>query len=135
MRDGRTHKLERVPSENASFTEFHAMWQATLCLVSGSAAGTEFDLEKEKTVLGRGPDVDLAFDDPTMSKEHVAVEFAGGSYRVRDLGSRNGVYLDGEEVRVGDLENGVRFQIGEHVFQFLLEKRDKAPRTYVLPEA
>ncbi len=134
MRDGMTRKLERVPGKDASFEEFQQTWQATLCIVSGGAEGTEYELEAEKVLLGRGPEVDLAFDDSTMSKEHATVEFAGGCYRVRDLGSRNGVFLNGQETKVAELANGDRIQVGGHVFQFVLDKRERPPRTYVLPE-
>jgi pSer/pThr/pTyr-binding forkhead associated (FHA) protein len=70
-----------------------------------------------------------------MSKEHAALEFANGGIRLRDLGSMNGTRLNDSEVRAADLKNGDRIQLGEHAFQFVLEKRAKQPRTYVLPDA
>jgi pSer/pThr/pTyr-binding forkhead associated (FHA) protein len=70
-----------------------------------------------------------------MSSAHAALEFAGGGFRIRDLGSTNGVLLNGGEVEVGDLKNGDRFQLGRHRFQFLLEKRRREPKTYLIPES
>jgi pSer/pThr/pTyr-binding forkhead associated (FHA) protein len=70
-----------------------------------------------------------------MSKEHAALEFSGGGIRLRDLGSMNGLRVNGGATKVADLKNGDRFQIGEHEFQFVLEQRRRQPRTYVLPDA
>jgi len=133
MRDGRTRKLE-VAERDETFERYVEKWQATVVIVSGAAAGTEYPVERPLHTLGRGPGVDWTFDDSTMSKEHAAVEFADGRLRIRDLGSMNGIFLNGGEVKAEDLKNGDRFQIGEYVFQFVLQKRPKQPKTYVLPD-
>ena len=134
MRDGLTRKLERPPEQDHAFTAWLARWQATLVVVSGAQAGTEYPLEQARVTLGRGEDADLVFADSAMSREHAAVEFAGEGFRVRDLGSMNGTLLNGSETKAGDLKNGDRIEVGEHTFQFVLEKRRKRPKTYVLPE-
>ena len=133
MRDGRTRKLE-AESPDPSFSEYSGHWQASIVIARGDAAGMDFALEKQLTTLGRGPGVDLCFDDSAMSREHAAIEFVGEGFRIRDLGSRNGVRLEDSVVGVGDLKHGDRFQLGEHLFRFLLEKRQREPRTYVLPD-
>jgi hypothetical protein len=46
----------------------------------------------------------------------------------------NGILINGSEAKAADLKNGDRFQLGEHVFQFVLEKRPKRPKTYVLSD-
>ena len=46
----------------------------------------------------------------------------------------NGVLLNGSEIRVGELKNGDRFELGEHVFQFLLDRRSRQPKAYVIPD-
>jgi pSer/pThr/pTyr-binding forkhead associated (FHA) protein len=135
MRDGRTRRIEQAPSTGDSFGEFRRSWQASLYIVSGGPEGTEYLLDRSDTTMGRGPGVDLAFDDPTMSREHAAVEFADGGFRLRDLGSTNGVRLNESEVKVAELKNGDRLQVGQLVLQFVLEKRERPAKTYVLPEA
>jgi pSer/pThr/pTyr-binding forkhead associated (FHA) protein len=81
----------------------------------------------------RGPSVDLAFDDPAMSRQHVAIEYADEQFRVRDLGSTNGVLLNGEPVQVGEIDDGDRIEIGSHEFQLVVEVREPEPETYELP--
>jgi pSer/pThr/pTyr-binding forkhead associated (FHA) protein len=133
MRDGRTRKLE-VVERDASFDAFLSKWRATVVILSGDAAGTEFELNRPNISMGRGSEADWKFADDAMSKEHAALEFANGGIRLRDLGSMNGTRLNDSEVRAADLKNGDRFQLGNHAFQFVLEKRTKQPKTYVLPE-
>jgi pSer/pThr/pTyr-binding forkhead associated (FHA) protein len=133
MRDGWTRKLE-IPERDETFERFIEKWRATVVIVSGAAAGTEYAVDRSVLTLGRGPGVHWAFDDSTMSKEHAALEFTDGGIRIRDLGSMNGIFLNGSEVKAGELKNGDRFQIGEHVLQFVLEKRPKEPKTYVLSD-
>jgi hypothetical protein len=104
MRDGLTRRLEQ-PERKDSFSEFLTRWRATIVILSGDDAGTEHDLQRSHITLGRGPDTDLTFDDESMSREHAALEFTGGGFRIRDLGSMNGMLLNGGEARVGDLKN------------------------------
>ncbi len=134
MRDGRTRKLE-VMERDESFDDFLSKWRAIVVILSGEAAGTEFELDRPNVSIGRGGEAHWTFDDDAMSKEHAALEFTNGGIRLRDLGSMNGTRLNDSEVKAADLKNGDRFQLGEHAFQFVLEKRPKQPKTYVLPEA
>ena len=134
MRDGLTRKLA-VGERDADFTRFLAGVRASLVVLEGAVAGAEHEIERPCTSLGRGPGVDLAFADPAMSKQHACVEWADGSLRVRDLGSMNGVLVNGAPVQAADLKHGDRFQLGEHVFQLVLEQRRREPRAYVLPDA
>lgn len=133
MRDGHTRKLE-VGERDASFDAFLSKWRATVVIISGDAAGTEFEVNQPNISMGRGSEANWKFSDDSMSKEHAALEFANEGIRLRDLGSMNGTRLNDSDVRAADLKNGDRFQLGEHVFQFILEKRTKQPKTYVLPE-
>jgi len=134
MRDGYTRKLERAERANPSFEEHQRRYQTSLVIVAGGAEGTEFVLEQAQTSLGRGPDVDLAFADPTLSRQHLAIEFTGKGFRARDLGSMNGMRVNGRESRVADLESGDRLQIGELELELVVEKRELPARTYVLPD-
>ncbi len=133
MRDGFTQRVE-VTERDGDFDEFMAKWQATVVILSGDEAGSEHNIEKSNVSMGRGPDTDLAFDDSSMSREHAALEFVGGGIRLRDLGSLNGITVNGSDVKTAELKNGDRFKLGEHEFQFVLQKRPKRPKTYVVDD-
>jgi len=134
MADDRTRKLDRREG-GTTLSEFLTKWRASLVVLSGADAGNEFALERPSVSLGRGPGVELAFVDEAMSRTHAAVEWSDGGFRVRDLGSSNGTFLNGGDVQASDLANGDRLELGEHRFQFVLEERRHEPRTYVLPDA
>lgn len=132
MRDGLTRRLPSS-AESAGMEEFLSGFLAKLVIVDGGAVGTEFVLEDDCVTLGRGPSVDLVFDDPAMSRQHAAIEFVDEQFRVRDLGSTNGVLLNGEPVQAAEIDDGDRMVIGSHEFQLVVEVREPEPETYELP--
>ena len=134
MRYERTRRL-KTPQTADSLAEFIEAWQASIVVVSGDAAGSEYALDRACVSVGRGPGVDLEFGDTAMSRVHAAFEFAQGGFRIHDLGSTNGTSVNDGQVKVADLKNGDRVRIGEHVFQFVLAERERAPKTYTLPDA
>ena len=50
-------------------------------------------------VLGRSRDCDIVLDDVNVSRRHAEVRPSGGSWTVRDLGSTNGVKVNGRRAR------------------------------------
>ena len=127
MQDGFTKKVQRrsTASRPRGFLAGHRVVIVTL---TGATAGNEYEIENNRTVVGRGPDVDIAFDDQTMSREHAAFEVMDDAMWLRDLGSTNHVLVNGGEVRSTELKNGDKLDLGEHQFQLLLEKRQPNPK-------
>ncbi len=116
--------------EDSLLTRF----RAAIVLLSGDLAGSEYELATARTVIGRGPAVDLAFDDSSMSRQHAAIELGPKGFKIQDLGSTNGILVNDTETQVAELKHGDRFCLGEQKFQFLLEKRKRGPRAYTLPD-
>ncbi|NNC11913.1 FHA domain-containing protein [Planctomonas sp. JC2975] len=67
---------------------------ATLRVVNGPDAGSEFPITLGTTVLGRDPGCDIVLHDDLVSKRHVRFE-ASDAVEVVDLGSANGIVVDG----------------------------------------
>ncbi len=76
---------------------------------------------KDTLVIGRHPDCNITIDDPTISSEHAVLDVSDDSAHVKDNDSTNGLRVDGEKVKEADLEPGMRFSIGTHEFEYLLE--------------
>ncbi|MCZ6782223.1 MAG: FHA domain-containing protein [Proteobacteria bacterium] len=133
MHDGHTRKISRKDDagQKNDFLERH---RALLVSISGATAGNEYPLERPQTTVGRGPGVDLAFDDAAMSQEHASLELLEDGFRIRDLGSTNGVVLNGSPTMAAELKHGDRIEMGKHCFQFVLEERPRVLKTHVLPE-
>lgn len=76
-------------------------------------------------VLGRGEPYRIFHEDPTLSREHLAVVSTDDGYRVKDLGSRNGVFLNGKRLdRYGeaDLSLGDVLLAGTTKVQLVLQQ-------------
>ncbi len=132
MSDCTTRKIQRRGG-NGPESAFLSKVRVTIVQVTGTAAGSEHELMSTRLTLGRGPDVDFGFDDTAMSREHAALEFADGGYRLLDLGSTNGVLVNGAAVSAAKLKHGDRFQLGDHVFQYVLEEREHDPPEFAVP--
>lgn len=52
----------------------------------------------ERLLFGRAPHVDHRLEDDYVSDEHAELVLGDGQWRVRDLGSTNGTYLNGQKV-------------------------------------
>lgn len=122
MQDGHTRKLDRSKVSQSLFLARH---RASLIVVEGKGEGTEHVLERSGVTLGRGPEVDIVVDDDSMSRQHVAFDCGAEGFRVRDLGSTNGMTVNGSRVAAADLKHGDRLQLGEHTFQYVIEERER----------
>jgi len=134
MRDGYTRESLESSSRRTSFAEFIEAWNPSLVVLSGGLQGTDYPIEQASTLVGRGPGVDLALDDETLSRQHASIEFADGGLRLRDLGSLNGVSINGGVVKSGELKHGDRFQLGDLAFQLILEERPRTPKTHYIED-
>lgn len=85
----------------------------------GPNAGTKFLLEKDMTTIGRHPDSDIFLDDITVSRRHAAISREGAAYRVRDVGSLNGTYLNRERIEEVTMASGDVLQIGKFKLVYL----------------
>ncbi|HKD18687.1 MAG TPA: FHA domain-containing protein [Thermoanaerobaculia bacterium] len=83
----------------------------SLAVIAGPDAGRIYAIEKPRVVIGR-EDVDLALDDPEISRHHAAIEVAGERITVVDLGSSNGTHVGEQAVEEAPLENQSEFTIG-----------------------
>ena len=68
-----------------------------------------------RCLLGRHPGCDLRIDNPRVSGEHASVHWIGDRWELRDLGSRNGTFVDGRRLGSGErtvLAPGAVFTLG-----------------------
>ena len=73
--------------------------------------------DRERITIGRSPDNDVVLDSPTVSRHHAVVErIKEGVFRLRDLGTPNGVFVNGRRVKSAILKAGDKVQIGPYRF-------------------
>ena len=66
--------------------------------------------------FGRGSNADLRVNDPGVSRRHAMISVSGPlenrTIRIEDLGSTNGIVVDGSRVQAAQLRDGSRIEIG-----------------------
>lgn len=90
-----------------------------LVVRKGPQPGERFFLDREKLTIGRDPESDIFLNDMTVSRTHAIIECTGGKVVVKDAGSLNGTYVNGEICDTTTLSNGDVVQIGTFQMLFL----------------
>jgi FHA domain/zinc-ribbon domain len=101
---------------------------ALLVVQRGPNSGSRFLLDSDLTTAGRHPDSDIFLDDVTVSRRHA--EFLRDTeeqirFRVRDVGSLNGTYVNRERIDDTVLGLGDEVQIGKYRLVFLVRPTDQ----------
>lgn len=86
----------------------------------GPNAGSSYLLDTDVTTAGRHPDSNIFLDDITVSRRHARFVREDEGYRVADIGSLNGTYVNRERVEEAPLRNGDEVQIGRYRLAFLV---------------
>ncbi|MFP5255604.1 MAG: FHA domain-containing protein [Acidimicrobiia bacterium] len=94
-----------------------------LVVTRGPNTGSRFALDAPVTTAGRHPDSTIFLDDITVSRRHAEIRQVGDTYRVVDVGSLNGTYLNRERVEEAELTDGDEVQIGTFKLVFLAGTR------------
>ena len=99
--------LERVPTGSA-----------VLVVRRGPNAGSRFRLDQPVTAAGRHLDSNIILDDITVSRRHAEIRCERGEFRVVDVGSLNGTYVNGEPIHSAVLTNGDEIRMGKFRLMF-----------------
>ena len=99
---------------------------ALLIVRSGPSQGARFLLDADVTTAGRHPDSDIFLDDVTVSRRHAEFRRTGTEFEVRDLGSMNGTFHEGERIERHGLSDGDEVQVGKYRLTFFASRIDLA---------
>ena len=91
---------------------------ALLIVARGPNSGSRFLLDSDRTTAGRHPDSDIFLDDVTVSRKHAEFVRERDGFRVRDIGSLNGTYVNRDRVDDVLLVVGDEVQIGKYRMTF-----------------
>lgn len=73
------------------------------------------------TMIGRRQSCDLRIPLTSVSRKHCQLNHDNGVWRIRDLGSRNGTYLNGKRVEESVIQAGDSIRIGPLAFMFQVD--------------
>ena len=121
---------EMVDSATSAIGKLH--------LVSGTMSGRAFELAQDRVNVGRDDDNIICLDHITVSLHHAILIRIGTHYKVRDLISTNGTFVNGDRVTGAELRHGDVLSFGEVEMRYeepgqtLVEPKKPAAQT-VLP--
>ena len=91
--------------------------------LQGIVAGSTFALTLGDLTIGRDGDNEIVLAENTVSRRHARVLRSGeGQFTVTDLGSANGIYVNGMRVQRAILNGGDEIKIGDNYFRFHADK-------------
>ena len=86
--------------------------RAELEFVSGPLVGQTINLDRDVTTIGSVAGNTVLLTDTGVSRKHIGIKRVDGGYELADLGSTNGVYVNGEKVARRKLEVGDVIRVG-----------------------
>src|SRR5580658_8162639 len=86
---------------------------AKLVVLTQSMAGRSCDLASERTTVGRVEENNFQISEPSVSSRHCEILLRGNDVVVKDLGSTNGTFINGERItEEGVLKPGQTLRLG-----------------------
>ncbi len=89
-----------------------------LVLVNVRADGRQLDVpvKRAHTVIGRRDDCQVRISLANVSRQHCEIVEENGSFTLRDLGSSNGTFVNGQRAQEATLSPGDVLTVGDAVF-------------------
>jgi hypothetical protein len=88
-------------------------------VVKGPDAGTVFIVTGSIATIGRGEENDIVLSDLKSSRLHAELRHLAEGWQILDMGSANGVLVNGQGVKSAVAKDGDLVQVGETVFEFV----------------
>ncbi|WP_369054084.1 FHA domain-containing protein [Kineococcus terrestris] len=121
-----------LSADDAAAIEALPVGSALLIVRRGPSSGSRFLLDADRTTAGRHESSDIFLDDVTVSRKHAEFVRApdartGPGFRVRDVGSLNGTYVNRERIDDAVLRTGDEVQVGKYRMVYHASPHAAAP--------
>lgn len=94
--------------------------EACLVVIYGADLGRRIPLSQPNFEIGRASRADLAIDQESVSRQHARISRSSdGNFRILDLGSTNGTYVNDVSVSEARLKDGDQLKIGRSILKFM----------------
>jgi hypothetical protein len=80
--------------------------------------GQRYLLTGASTIIGRGSEADIVVDDPGVSRRHLEIRVTPDAVVATDMGSTNGLFVEGHQVPAATLLDGNSLTIGRTRIMF-----------------
>ena len=113
---------EEIASEKTAIIDLSAFSghasDARLTIVDGKDAGKNIEITKDEILAGRSLDNDFVISDISVSRKHFKIVKENNRFIVSDLGSGNGIKVNGSKVTSADLSDGDIISVGARQIKF-----------------
>lgn len=99
---------------------------AKLIQLIDDVSATQFEIHESGFKIGRSTTCEIYIDDPAVSSEHCVIDILPPeegeelpSYRIRDLESTNGTFVNGEKITEKPLYHEDLIRVGVKTFKFI----------------
>ncbi len=86
----------------------------------------EIPLSEKPITIGRSPKADVVLEDEKASRLHCGIRNIDNEYRIKDLGSKNGTYLNDERIESATLTTGDKLCVGRTILHVEEAKKQGA---------
>ena len=92
---------------------------AYLIVERGNDSNSRFEITISPSIVGRDSSSDIILADEEISRHHCQIKNRGRSFIIRDLGSRNGTYVNGDKIVNSILKTGDKLLLGSTELTFI----------------
>ncbi|MCA1615222.1 MAG: sigma 54-interacting transcriptional regulator [Acidobacteria bacterium] len=96
-----------------------------LIAITGPVPGTVFDLTEDEVSIGREPTSSVRLVDTSVSRRHSLIKREGDCFKILDLDSFNGTYVNGLPVIEQSLKHGDQIAVGNVLLFFLVDDAEE----------
>ena len=98
-----------------SATETAPGRRPVLIAMFGSNPGTVYPIDGEM-IIGRGEEASITIPDDRVSRRHTRISAQGPDLvQIKDLGSKNGTWVNGRRIASAELQDGDTIQVGNEL--------------------
>ena len=113
---------EEMASEKTAIIDLSAFSghssDARLTIVDGKDAGKNIEITKDEILAGRSLDNDFVISDISVSRKHFKITKENNRFIVKDLGSGNGIKINGSKTTSAELADGDIISVGARQIKF-----------------
>lgn len=91
------------------------LWDEKVPSLFVSLGGLKTIVKNESFYIGRKKDCDLSLDNIDLSRKHCCIQLIDNKYKLVDLGSRNGTYLNNRKIKEAYIKPGDEFKLGKKI--------------------
>ncbi|PIP80801.1 MAG: hypothetical protein COW84_03255 [Gammaproteobacteria bacterium CG22_combo_CG10-13_8_21_14_all_40_8] len=125
--------VEAAIDENTRIKILSGSGDAMLVGINAPFDGQIFHLTKVSQTIGRKLEQDLVLDDPSISSLHAQITQEEDGWKIINLLSSNGTFLNGKKISISPLKDGDKVHFGQAEFIFKTHTDDKQTPTKTNP--